>query len=59
MSYAPMLRHFPASSVLIAIRSTLAERYVPRPGGLMHDPWWGADFDYATAWVYAPVTTAG
>lgn len=54
MSYAPMLRHFPASSVLIAIRAAVTEPPAPRYTTLAHDPWFGVDPAMATAWAGAP-----
>lgn len=54
MNLAPMLRHFPASAVLIAIRSAVCEPPAPRYTRLPHDPWWQCDMDYASAWAGAP-----
>lgn len=54
MNLAPMLRYFPASSVLIAIRAAVNEPTAPRYTTLPHDPWWQLDMDYRSAWTGAP-----
>lgn len=54
MSYSSMLRHFPASSVLIAIRAAVNEPPAPRFTRAQCDPWFGADPAHASAWAGAP-----
>lgn len=49
--FAPMLRHFPASSVLIAIRASLNEPPAPRWIRAQCDPWFGGDPTLASAWA--------
>jgi hypothetical protein len=58
MSFGPMLRHFPASSVLIAIRAAVNEPPAPRYTTLPHDPWFGSDPTFASAWAGAPGVVA-
>lgn len=49
-------RGFRPNVVLAWLRSEAAENYRPaRSAVLQFDPWWQRDFDYLTAWVYAPV----
>lgn len=54
MSFSSMLRRFGPVATFIAIRSAVVEPYFPRPSSPMHDPWWQADMDYATAYAYVP-----
>ncbi|GAA2623914.1 hypothetical protein GCM10010399_64040 [Dactylosporangium fulvum] len=51
MSFSPMLRHFRAVDVLVAIRAQVAEQYRPAPRAPQADPWWQADMNYLTAWA--------
>lgn len=58
MNFSSMLRSCSPADVLIAIRSTLAERYAAHPLAPQHDPWWQLDPDHETAFGYAPWSVA-
>ncbi len=59
MNFSRMLRRFGPAATLIAIRSSVVEPYRARPSGPQHDPWFGGDPLYRTAWAgVVPVVPA-
>jgi len=53
-SFSDFLAHFGPHATLIAIRAAAAEPPAPRSTQAQHDPWFGADSDYRSAWAGAP-----
>ncbi|GAA0719271.1 hypothetical protein Drose_05605 [Dactylosporangium roseum] len=51
MNFSPMLRHYPAADVLVAIRASITDPYRPAPRAPQADPWFGGDPLYLTAWA--------
>lgn len=58
MSYSSFLRRFGATATLIAIRAAVNEPPMPQYTHLPHDPWFGCDPNYSSAFAGVPAVVA-